>query len=100
MELFSLFSAIFMVVLVLLLAWWFSRQLGSRYMKASSDQNIRILEQIRLGTDQRLLLMKMRERVVLIGVSQAGIQLLAELGEDFKGEHEARIGKEQEEENG
>lgn len=49
MELFSLFSAIFMVVLVLLLAWWFSRQLGSRYMKASSDQNIRILEQIRLG---------------------------------------------------
>ena len=99
MELFSLFSAIFMVVLVLLLAWLFSRQLGSRYMKASSVKNIRILEQIRLGTDQRLLLMKLRERVFLIGVSQAGIQMLAELGEDFKGEHEARIGKEQEEEN-
>lgn len=99
MGFFSLFSAIFMVCLVLLLAWWFSRQLGSRYMKASSDQNIRILEQIRLGTDQRLLLMKMRERVFLIGVSQAGIQMLAELGEDYKGEYEARIGKEQEEEN-
>lgn len=41
----------------------------------------------------------MRERVFLIGVSQAGIQMLAELGEDFKGEYEARIGKEQEEEN-
>ena len=41
MELFSLFSAIFMVVLVLLLAWLFSRQLGSRYMKASSVKNIR-----------------------------------------------------------
>lgn len=98
-DFFSLLSALLMVGLVLFLAWWSSRQLGGRYMKMSSNQSMRILEQIRLGTDQRLLLVKIRERVFLIGASQEGIQLLAELGEDFKREYESRIGKEQEEEN-
>ncbi len=60
---------------------------------------MRILEQIRLGADQRLLLMKMKEKVFLIGVSQAGIQLLAELDEDFKKEYEACLRKEEGDKN-
>lgn len=98
-DFFSLFSAIFMVGLVLLLAWWSSRMLGGHYQKASSGQTMKILEQIRLGADQRLLLMKMKEKVFLIGVSQAGIQLLAELDEDFKKEYEACLRKEEGDKN-
>ena len=98
-DFFSLFSAILMVGLVLVLAWWSSRMLGGHYLKASSSQTMRILEQIRLGADQRLLLMKMKEKVFLIGVSQAGIQLLAELDEDFKKEYEAFLRKEEGDKN-
>jgi len=43
--------------------------------------------------------MKMKEKVFLIGVSQAGIQLLAELDEDLKKEYEACLRKEEGDKN-
>jgi len=42
-DFFSLLSAIFMVGLVLFLAWWSSRMLGGHYQKASSGQTMKIL---------------------------------------------------------
>lgn len=81
---FSLIGAVFMVGLVLFLAWMSSRMLGKGYMKAASGRNIKVLEQVRVGTEQSLLLVKLQEKVFLIGAGQEGFQLLAELEGDFE----------------
>lgn len=77
----SLTGALLTVVLVLVLAYWCSRFMGKAYMKASSGQNLKVMEQVRVGTDKQILLVKLKSHRYLIGISQAGIQMLAELDE-------------------
>lgn len=78
---FSLAGAVLTVAFVLLLAYWCSRFMGKAYMKAASGQNLKVMEQVRVSTDKQILLVKLRSHRYLIGVSQAGIQMLAELDE-------------------
>ena len=73
----SLAGAVLTVVFVLLLAYWCSRLLGKNWMRSSSGKHIKIIEQLQIGPDKQLLLVKLQERVYFLGVSQAGIQLLS-----------------------
>lgn len=80
----SLFSAILTVVGVLFLAYWCSRMLGRQWVKDScSGSNLKVLSQLQVGQDRRILLLEAGEHHYLIGVSQAGIQLLAEVEGEF-----------------
>ncbi len=79
----SLAGAILAFLCVLLLAYCCSRFLGKGFSKASSGRNMKVIEQLRLGTDKQLLILKVREHTYLIGVSQAGLQLLTELEGEF-----------------
>ena len=79
----SLAGAVLTVGCILLLAYWCSRLMGKTYMKATSGRNLKILEQVRIGADKQILLVRLRSHMYLIGVSQAGIQMLEKLEEEY-----------------
>lgn len=71
------FGLLAMTAAVLALAWWFSRFLGGRWGRGFGKGRVQVLEQIPLGGDKRLVLVRYRERELLLGVSQGGIRLLS-----------------------
>ena len=79
----TLFRAVLTTVAVLLLAYWCSRLLGKQWVRSSGSGRLQIIEQIQVGQNQRILLLRTGEKNYLIGVSQAGIQMLAEVEGDF-----------------
>ena len=73
MESLSLFRAVLTVGAVLVLAWWCSRLLGKQWVKTSGfGGNICLIEQIQVGQNQKILLLKVGEEYILVGVSPAG----------------------------
>lgn len=84
MEFLSLSGAILTVVGVLLLAYWCSRLLGKQWVKSSGSGSIQVVGHIQVGQDRRILLLKVGDHNYLVGASQAGIQLLAEVEGDFE----------------
>ena len=76
MEGLTLFQAIITVVGVLALAYYCSRLLGKQWGRTSQSGSMSVLEQI--------LLLQVKDRFYLVGVSQAGIRLLTELDGDFQ----------------
>ena len=81
MEDLTLFRSVLTVGAVLVLAWWCSRFLGKQWAVKTSPASghIRLLEQLQVGQDRRILLLKVGEEHYLVGVSQAGIQLLSKV---------------------
>lgn len=75
----SLTGAVLTVIFVLILAYWCSRALGKNWTRSSAGRNIHVIEQIHIGADRQLLLIKIQDNSYLIGVSAAGIQMLAEI---------------------
>ena len=69
-DLLSLVGAFLIFCCVLGLAYWFSRFLGNRMTHTFSGHNMKVIEQF-------------KEEIYLIGVSQAGVSLLAKLSGDF-----------------
>ena len=84
MEGFDLLQAVLTVLSVLLLAYWFSRLLGKRWVQSSGTSNIKVIDGVQVGQDRRVLLIQVGEHNYLVGVSQAGIQLLAEVEGNFE----------------
>ena len=85
MESLSLFRAVLTVGAVLVLAWWCSRLLGKQWVKTSGfGGNICLIEQIQVGQNQKILLLKVGEEYILVGVSPAGIQFLSKVEGDFQ----------------
>lgn len=80
----SLLGSVITVVLVLMLAYWCSRFLGKNWSKAAAGRNMKVIEQIQLGPDKKILLIKLKDHNYLVGVSQAGIQLLADVEGQFE----------------
>lgn len=89
-ELFTLLGMLLTVALVLLLAWLVTRYLAGRgpglKMPSGQRRNMILLEQLPLGRDQRLVLVRVGERIFLLGMTPSGISHLAE----FSGEEAAR----------
>lgn len=80
----TLFRSVLTVAFVLLLAYWCSRLLAKQWVKGSGTGNLQIIEQIQISQNQRILLLKAGDTNYLIGVSQAGIQMLAEVEGEFQ----------------
>lgn len=77
-------SALLTVILVMFMAYWCSKLLGKNWSHAANGKNMKIIDQIQLGQDKRLILVKLGEHNYLLGVSQAGIQLLTEAEGEFE----------------
>jgi len=80
----TLFRTIITVIIVLLLAYWCTSLLKKRWVKTSTANNIKVLEHIQVGQDRKILLLNVGSHNYLVGVSQAGIQLVAEVDGDFQ----------------
>ena len=65
------------------MAWWCSRLLGKQWVRSSGSGNIELIDQLQVGQNQKVLLMKVGEKHYLVGVSPAGIQLLSEVEGEF-----------------
>jgi len=83
-DIFALLGMLLTVVIVLVLAYfctkYFSRwKLSSLDSSASKSSQMRILDQLSMGPDLRLLLVQVGTRYVLLGLSAAGITSLLEL---------------------
>ena len=87
MEGLTLFRSVLTVLIVLVIAYWCSRVLARQWMKSSGSANLQIIEQLQVGQNQRILLLKTGESHYLIGVSQAGIQCLAEVKQSLCRRH-------------
>ena len=69
------------VVLVIGLAYWFTRYVAGRGLLGgmAGGRGLAVLDQLSLGRDQRVILARAGERYLLLGATPAGITLLAEL---------------------
>ena len=79
-----MFRAVLTVVIILVMAWWCSRLMGKQWGRTSGSGNIELIDQVSVGQNQRILLMKVGEKHYLIGVSPAGIHLLSKVEGDFE----------------
>ncbi|MCI9008783.1 MAG: flagellar biosynthetic protein FliO [Lachnospiraceae bacterium] len=84
MGILSLFNAILAIVGVLFLAYWCSRMLGKQWGMNTCSGNMKVLSQLQVGQDKRILLLNIGAHNYLVGVSQAGIQLLTEVEGEFE----------------
>ena len=84
MEPLSVFNTVAAILGVLLLAYWCSRMLGKKWGNSSCSGNIKVVGQLQVGQDRQILLLELGEHHYLVGVSQAGIQLLTEVEGDFE----------------
>ena len=72
------------VVLIIGLAYWFTRFVAKRggFGAFQAGRQMEILDQLLLGRDQRMVLARAGGRYLLLGATPAGITLLAELTEE------------------
>lgn len=92
MFVFQLFRYILAVAAVLLLSFWFSRKLGNKYRGFQTGRRVKILEQVSLSADMRLVLLEWDGKQYLIGASSHGMALLAEKDADGCSEPEGAAG--------
>lgn len=76
----SLLGALLVLGLVLFLAYKSSRWLGSRYgVQSLRGSHMEVLERVVLAPDRFLVLVRLRGRVLLLGVTAQRIETLAQL---------------------
>lgn len=83
----SLVGMLLTVVLVLALAYWCTKLIGRRGLPgwaagAGGGERIQILWQASLGKSERLVLVRVNERYLLLGVTGGGINVLTELTDE------------------
>lgn len=72
------------VVLIIGLAYWFTKYVAGRGALGafSGGRRMEVLDRLALGRDQSVVLARVGERYLLLGAGTAGVTLLAELSEE------------------
>ena len=85
----SLLGVLAVVVLILYLAYFATRWIGTRSapggsgtLRVSGNEKLRILGQLGVGRNERLVLVRVGDRCCLLGVTEHQITLLRELDGD------------------
>ena len=84
----TLLGMLVMVFAILVLAYFATRSMAKFKMgrmklpSGGNDGHMEVLDQLPLGADMRLVLVRTGSRFLLLGLSAAGISLLAELSEE------------------
>ncbi len=89
-ELGPLLWALFVTCLILALAYWFTRHVVGNMAggRLGRGRHITVLEQIPVGKDQRLLLVKVGERLYLYGAAPGGFTNLGEIPQELLDDEE------------
>ena len=85
--LFSLLGMLVVIVAILVLAWWATKQIAQRpslqsFAGRAANDDFRVLAQTSLGRDQRLVVAECGSRYFLLGVTEHSVSLVAELSEE------------------
>ena len=75
-------TGMLLAFVVMFLAWQASRYLGKNAPYGNKGGKMRILEQLKVGNDQYIILLKLDENQYLLGTSQTGIQVLERFKEE------------------
>ncbi len=84
---FSLIGMLVTVILILFLAYWVTKFIGQRGLPGwargiQGQSELQILWQLSLGKGERLVLVRLHRRYLLLGVTGGGITVLTELEEE------------------
>ena len=82
-DMISMVSGILVLVLILLLAYVSSRFLGKSWNRAGHGNYMQIIDQLVVGPDRQLLIVKIKDKAYLMSSSSAGIQCIKELDGEF-----------------
>lgn len=76
--------ALFVTCLILVLAYWFTRYVAGHMMTGAlgRGKHITVLEQVSVGKEQRLLLVRIGNRTYFLSATPGGIQNLGELSQE------------------
>lgn len=75
----KIFFYLVVLILVLALAYYTTRVLGSGVYGKQESKNMQVLDRMAVGRDSYLLVVRIQERILLMGVSPSGIVKLEEL---------------------
>lgn len=86
----SLLWVLICVVVIIGLAYWFTRYMASRgglgaLGVSKGNEQFRVLARLALGKDQALVVVQAGERYFLLGVTQSSVSTLAELTQEEAG---------------
>ena len=79
-------TAIAAVILILVLAWWWSRFLGRKMSASAGGRYMKVIDSVMIGRDKQLLLVRIKEETFLIGVSQQQVSFMTKVSGDFGSE--------------
>ncbi|HAT02326.1 MAG TPA: flagellar biosynthetic protein FliO [Oribacterium sp.] len=82
-DMISMVSGILVLILILILAYMSSRFLGKSWNRTGHGNYMQIIDQLVVGPDRQLLIVKIKEQTYLMSSSSAGIQLIKELDGEF-----------------
>ncbi len=93
-ELGPLLWALLVTCLILALAYWFTRHVVGSMAggKLARGRRITVLEQVSVGKDQRLLLVRVGERLYLFGAAPGGFTNLGEVPKELLDDDETTTG--------
>lgn len=78
----SLVSALAALAFVLLAAWFLLKWLGGASLARRSTRQIQVLDQVGLGPDKQLLLVRVGDHTMLVGMTAHAIEKLCEVDPD------------------
>lgn len=79
-------TAIAAVILILVLAWWWSRFLGRKMSASAVGRYMKVIDSVMIGRDRQLLLVRIKDETFLIGVSQQQVSFMTKVSGDFEDE--------------
>ncbi len=97
-NIFSALGTLALIVLIFIGAYWFTKLLGKHYggRATGTSSSMKVLERMSLGSNCGLIIVRIHDKVLLLGITQQQITLLQELdAEQYpdKGPSTAPMGK-------
>lgn len=74
----SMFVPFIIVIFVIIFAYLGTRFISAKYTRMTSGKHLKIIERVSLGQDKSLLLVTIKAKTYLIGVSGSGINIVSE----------------------
>ncbi|MDR0983977.1 MAG: flagellar biosynthetic protein FliO [Ruminococcus sp.] len=78
-DILSIFITLILFVAVIFLAMYSTKFIGKRFSVSMGGKNMKIIERIALGPDKMLLLVKIADKAMLVGVTTGQITNLSEI---------------------
>jgi flagellar biosynthetic protein FliO len=80
----STVSVILICAVILVLAYLCSRFLGKTWNRVQKGRYLEVLDQVAVGQDRAIMIVRVKEQTFLVGSSSGGIQLISELNGEFE----------------